>query len=96
MRERRTVAEEHVEKSQKFDVPAKDRETERKRRREQETDRSPHPGPERRGHDHGDWREANTATVKKGLYELAHDRLDNEIEGRGPEHHRPAAADSQR
>ena len=66
-RERRSIAEHHVEECETLDVPAEHHQAYGQRRRENEADRPPKRRPERRGCDHRDRRQAGAVPVQQRL-----------------------------
>ncbi len=77
-------------------MPAEHAETHSDRRRQQEPDRPPQPGPERRGKDHGDRREAGAAAVEQRFDYLADQGVDYREQAHGEQGHGPARIDRNR
>ena len=92
-RQRRPVAQQHVEELQPLHVPAQHHQAEGQRRRQDQPDRAPQPAPEDRRDHHREGRQAGAVAVDQRLDHLAHDRLGDRNRRRRPDHHGPARID---
>ncbi len=92
-RQRRLVAEQHLEKLQVLDMPPQHDQAHGQRRRQQQSDRPPQQRPERGGDQHRDAGKPRAVTIEPGLDHKAGDELDGKEETGDPEHRRPARID---
>ena len=81
-RERRLVAEQHLEKVQALDMTPEHHEAHGERHGEQQAERPPQPGPEHGGENDRDRRETGAVAVDERLDHLAHDELGDEEQRR--------------
>ena len=95
-RQRRAVAEQHVEEFEPIDVAPEHDEADGERGREQEAHRSPEPGPEQGRDQHRERRDARRVSVDQRLDDLPDDGLDEGEEQEGRQHHAPARIDRRR
>ena len=92
-RQCRPVAEQNIEKLERFDVAAQNHKAQRERGRKDQPDRSPNPCPEHRGHNHRHRRKPGRMAVKQGLYDIANDGFDHAEQKQHINHGRPARID---
>ena len=77
-------------------MPAEHDQAQRQRGRDDQPDRAPDPGPEDRGDNYGNRRQARAVAVDERLDRLPHDQFGDSVEHRRPDRHRPAGLDGRR
>ena len=92
-RQRRTVAEQHVDELQVLHVPPEHHQAQRERHREDEPNRAPQPGPEDRRDHHRHRRQPGAVAIQQRLQHLARDPLDHQEQRRRLRHHGPSGID---
>ena len=92
-RQRRLVAEQHLEELQMLDMPPQHNQAHGQRRRQQQPDRSPKQSPKSGGDQHRDAGKARAVAIEPGLDHVAGDELDGEEQTDDPEQHRPSRID---
>ena len=92
-RERRLIAEQHVEELESLDMAAEHGEADRHGHGEKQAERAPQPGPEYGRDDDGDRRHAGAVAEHQRLDHLAHGQLAHHEQRQHQEEGRPAGID---
>ena len=95
-RQRRLVPQQHVQELEIGHVAPDHHQADRQRRRHQQADRPPQPGPEHRGDQDADRRNARLRAVDQRLHHVVADQLDEQEQPEGQQRLLPAGEDRQR